>query len=133
MRATRLTGYFERLQIRYTHSRPHISDDNAFIESLFATLKGRASFPEYFRDIHEARAYVDALMGWYNERHMHSKLDYLTPDQMDQGEGTKIQARRNDVLTRARTLKPNRFGSRSLCLRVPKSVKLTFHEGVSYS
>ena len=72
-------------------------------------------------------------MGWYNERHMHSKLDYLTPDQMDQGEGTKIQARRNDVLTRARTLKPNRFGSRSLCLRVPKSVKLTFHEGVSYS
>ncbi len=31
--------YPERLQIRYTHSRPQISDDNAFIESLFETLK----------------------------------------------------------------------------------------------
>jgi transposase InsO family protein len=133
MRSTRLTGFLERLQIRYTHSRPHVSDDNAFIESLFATLKGRASFPEYFRDIEEARAYVDALMAWYNGQHMHSKLDYLTPDQMDQGAGPEIQAKRNSVLTRARRLKPNRFGSRSLCLRVPKSVKLTFHEAVSYS
>jgi transposase InsO family protein len=133
MRSTRLTGYFEQVHIRYTHSRPHVSDDNAFIESLFATLKGRASFPEYFRTLEEAKTYVDGLMAWYNGKHMHSRLDYLTPDQMDRGEGPEIQARRNAVLTRARGLKPNRFGTRSLRLRVPKSVKLTFHEVVSYT
>ncbi|QQS03227.1 MAG: IS3 family transposase [Fibrobacterota bacterium] len=133
MRATRLTGFFEKIEVRYTHSRPHVSDDNAFIESLFATLKGRASFPEYFRTLDEARAYVDALMAWYNGEHMHSRLDYLTPDQMDQGKGPEIQAKRNAVLTRARGMKPNRFGSRSLCLRVPNSVKLTFHEAISYT
>jgi hypothetical protein len=57
--------------IGYTPCRTHVSDDNAFIETLFATLKGRASFPEYFRTSEEARTYVDALMGWYNGQHMH--------------------------------------------------------------
>jgi putative transposase len=89
MRSACLKGFFERLQVRCTHSRPHVSDDNAFIESLFATLKGRASFPEYFRTIEQARTYVDSLMAWYNQHHMHSQLDYLTPEQMDAGDGNR--------------------------------------------
>jgi len=90
MRATRLTGFFEKLEVRYTRSRPHVSDNNAFIESLFATLKGRASFPDYSHTLDETKTYVDALMAWYNGHHMHSRLDYLTPDQMDQGKGPQI-------------------------------------------
>jgi putative transposase len=133
MRSACLKGFFERLQVRCTHSRPHVSDDNAFIESLFATLKGRASFPEYFRTIEQARTYVDSLMAWYNQHHMHSQLDYLTPEQMDAGDGPEVQAKRNRVLDVARAAKPKRFGSRTLRLRVPKSVRLTFHEVVSYT
>lgn len=133
MRSVCLKALFERLQVRYTHSRPHVSDDNAFIESLFAILKGRASFPEYFQDLDQARTYVDALLGWYNGVHMHGSLDYLTPDQMDQGMGPEVQAKRNEVLAEARALRPNRFGSRRLRLRVPESVKLTFHQVVSYT
>lgn len=133
MRSANLKNFFERLQVRCTHSRPHVSDDNAFIESLFATLKGRASFPEYFKTIEQARTYVDSLMAWYNQGHMHSQLEYLTPDQMDAGDGPKVQAKRNQVLDKAKGDRPGRFGSRTLRLRVPKSVRLTFHEVVSYS
>jgi branched-subunit amino acid ABC-type transport system permease component len=65
-----------------THSRPHVSDDNAFIESLFATLKGRASFPEYFRTLDEAgpnvRGRTHDLKRWFmmlqTEINQHDKL-----------------------------------------------------------
>lgn len=132
MRSKSLSDLFEKLEVRATHGRPHVSDDNPFIESWFSVLKGRASFPEYFKDIQQARAYVESLVKWYNEQHMHSRLDYLTPEQMHQGQGEGIQRRRNEVIDRARALRPQRFGSRKLRLRVPTAVRLTFHEAVSY-
>jgi transposase InsO family protein len=133
MRAKALKSLFDQLEVRYTHGRPHVSDDNAFIESWFSVLKSRASFPEYFRDIEQAREYVGAMVEWYNGQHMHSRLDYLTPEQMDQGVGEPIQAHRNEVIERARALRPQRYGSKKLQLRVPTKVRLTFHETVSYN
>jgi putative transposase len=132
MRSVVLNKFFNRLEIRCTHSRPHTSDDNAFIESLFSVLKGRASFPEYFKDIVQAHAYVQALVEWYNTKHMHSRLDYLTPMEVEQGKADEIQARRNEVIEKARALRPQRFGKRKLYFRVPKAVRLAFHETVSY-
>jgi hypothetical protein len=132
MRSVVLNQFFHRLEIRCTHSKPHTSDDNAFIESLFSVLKGRASFPEYFKDIIQARAYVQALVQWYNTKHMHSKLGYLTPMEVEQGKADEIQARRNEVIEKARALRPQRFGNRKLYLRVPKVVRLVFHDTVSY-
>src|ERR1035437_7811500 len=76
MRSKCLSDLFDRLEVRCTHGRPHVSDDNAFIESWFSVLKGRASFPEYFQDIQQARAYMKSLVEWYNGQHMHSRLDY---------------------------------------------------------
>ena len=133
MRSKSLTGLFARLQIRCTHGRPHVSDDNAFIESWFSVLKGRASFPEFFEDIEQARQYIASIVAWYNGEHMHSRLDYLTPQQMDRGEGPRIQQRRNEVINKARAVRPGRFGSRKLTLRVPTAVRLTFHDTVSYA
>lgn len=133
MRSKNLTGLFAKLQIRCTHGRPHVSDDNAFIESWFSVLKGRASFPEFFEDIEQARQYIASIVAWYNGEHMHSRLDYLTPQQMDLGEGPGIQQRRNEVINKARAERPSRFGSRRLTLRVPSAVRLTFHDTVSYA
>jgi hypothetical protein len=96
-------------------------------------MKGRASFPEFFANIEQARAYITSIVAWYNGEHMHSRLDYLTPDQMDKGQGPEIQRRRNEVIHRARAERPSRFGSKRLTLRVPSAVRLTFHETVSYS
>ena len=49
------------------------------------------------------------------------------------GQGEQIQHRRNEVIEKARAERPQRFGSRRLRLRVPASVRLTFHEAISYS
>lgn len=133
MRSKSLTGLFANLKVRCTHGRPRVSDDNAFIESWFSVLKGRASFPEFFADIEQARRYIASVVSWYNGEHMHSRLDYLTPQQMDLGEGPRIQKRRNEVIQRAWDERPNRFGAKRLRLRVPNAVKLTFHETVSYA
>lgn len=132
MRSKSLSALFEKLEVRATHGRPHVSDDNAFIESWFSVLKGRASFPEYFRDIQNARGYVKSLVDWYNSQHMHSRLDYLTPEQMHKGEGEQIQRRRNEVIDKAREQNPKRFGTRRLRLRVPTEVRLNFHETVTF-
>lgn len=133
MRAKHLSDLFEKLEVRATHGRPHVCDDNPYIESWFSVLKGRASFPEYFKDIEQARRYVGSLVRWYNEQHMHSRLDYLTPIEVYEGRGEEIQRRRNEVVEKARAERPQRFGSRKLRLRVPSEVRLKFHEMVSYS
>jgi hypothetical protein len=50
-------------------SRPAVSDDNPFIESLFRTLKYRPDHPmRRFADIEEAVASIEAFVRWYNPR-----------------------------------------------------------------
>jgi hypothetical protein len=89
MRSTRLTEFFERPEVRYTHSRPHVSDHNAFIEGLFATLEDRASFPEYFHTLDQARTYVDALMTWYNGSTCTADWTTLRPTRWIRGKDRK--------------------------------------------
>jgi len=45
------------LGITKTHSRPHVSNDNAFSEAGFKTLKYRPNFPARFGCIEDARSY----------------------------------------------------------------------------
>lgn len=56
MKHEQLVGMLRQMQVRITRSRPNVSDDNAYIESLFATFKSRAGYPEYFGNLDEARA-----------------------------------------------------------------------------
>lgn len=54
--------------------------DNAVAESFFATIKtellDRQSWPTRTR---ATTAIFDWIEGWYNTRHRHSTLDYLSP------------------------------------------------------
>lgn len=68
------------LGITKTHSRPHVSNDNPYSESLFKTLKYRPEFPELFGSIQDARSFCRAFFIWYNEDHKHSGIAMLTPE-----------------------------------------------------
>lgn len=46
MRSKDLKSLFEKLHVMSSHSRPHTSNDNAFAESIFATMKSRVVYPE---------------------------------------------------------------------------------------
>lgn len=124
MKHEKLVEMLRQLQVRITRSRPHVSDDNAFIESLFATFKTRSGYPEAFGNLEEARAFCAQFVAWYNTAHRHSRLDWLTPEEVYTGKAESIQAHRNRVLEEARKTHPSRFGSRRKTFSAPLPVTL---------
>jgi putative transposase len=62
-----------------SHSRPRVSNDNAFSEAQFKTLKYQPDFPGCFREAEQARTWCAEFFDWYNHRHQHSGLALFTP------------------------------------------------------
>lgn len=124
MKQADLMDMLRQLKVRVTRSRPHVSDDNAFIESLFATFKSRIAYPESFGSLDEARDFCARFVSWYNTSHRHSALDSLTPDEVFNGQAEQIQSHRNTVLAQAHISYPERFGRRRKSFRMPGPAKL---------
>ena len=52
--------------VKPSYSRPRVSDDNAFVESLFRTAKYRPEFPTTgFADLRAAREWAHRFVHWY--------------------------------------------------------------------
>jgi len=71
----------EKLGVRESFSRPRVSNDNAYSESLFKTLKSNILYPERFNTIEDAKKWVASFVDWYNNKHLHSRIGYVTPMQ----------------------------------------------------
>lgn len=105
-----LKATLENLGVLMSYSRPHVSDDNPFSESLFGTMKTRPEYPQRpFASIEEARAWCVAFVCWYNETHRHSAIGYVTPSQRHRGESDEIIAKRDLVFEQARQRHPERW------------------------
>jgi putative transposase len=105
------------LDVARSHSRPRVSNDNAFSEAAFKTLKYCPAFPDHFDDIDHARAFSKEFFDYYNHEHYHSGLGLHTPASVHFGTAEKIRADRAEVLTTAYTRNPERF---SRCPEPPK-------------
>ncbi len=114
MKGISLMALLTDLNVEISHSRPRVSNDNPFIESLFKTLKYRVSYPLRFRDLDHAREWLSDFVHWYNTEHLHSAIGHVTPKQLRSGEAKTIFERRNAVMQQARTDYPERWGSRAL-------------------
>ena len=98
------------LGVQASFSRPRVSNDNAFAESLFRTAKYCPLWPERpFDTLEEARQWVQRFVQWYNEEHCHSGLKYVTPGQRHRGEANDLLAHRREVYGRARLQNPTRW------------------------
>ena len=96
--------------ISSSHSRPRVSNDNAFVESLFRTLKYCPMWPSQgFESLEAAREWAKAFMHWYNNEHKHSALKFVTPAQRHRGEDVQILAERQAVYERAKAKNPSRW------------------------
>jgi hypothetical protein len=110
MKGATMLATLQRLGIVPSFSRPRVSDDNPFPESLFRTLKYRPEYPSRpFASIEDARAWVAAFVRWYNTRHLHSALRFVTPEDRHAGRETGILERRREVYERARRRRPERW------------------------
>ena len=99
----------QQLGIKPSFSRPSVSNDNPYSESLFRTLKYRPSYPaQPFTDLHAARLWVHDFVEWYNKEHRHSAIKFVTPVQPHAGGDAKIQAYRKQVYEQARLENPMR-------------------------
>jgi len=99
------------LEVTRSHSRPRVSNDNPYSESLFKTLKYGPEFPERFGSLSEARHFMDTFTNWYNHEHRHTGIGLHTPADVHFGLATGKAADRRSVLTDARARHPHRFGT----------------------
>lgn len=97
------------LGVKPSYSRPRVSKDNAFVESLFRTAKYRPEYPSSpFTTLDEAREWAAPFVRWYNEVHLRSGIRYVTPAQRHAGEDAGILGRRHQTYQAARTANPGR-------------------------
>ena len=112
MKGATMKATLDALGITASYSRPRVSDDNPYSESLFRTLKYRPEYPrEPSQDIAQARAWVAAFVDWYNLEHRHSAINYVTPEERHAGEHLALLKHRTAVYEAARTRHPKRWTS----------------------
>jgi putative transposase len=70
------------LGIAASHSRPRVSNDNAFSEAQFKTQKYQPDYPGRFDQIAHANRWCADYFDWYNFSHHHSGLAGFTPEQV---------------------------------------------------
>lgn len=92
-----------------SYSRPRVSNDNPFIESLFKTLKYTAGYPGHFKNLEHARMWMANFVNWYNTEHRHSSIGYVTPQQRRSGDYKNIFSQRNQAVAHARERNPERW------------------------
>ena len=109
MKSKTLGQFYADLGVTKTHSRPHVSNDNPFSESLFKTLKYRPEFPPRFGSHEHARGCSSDLFTWYNHEHHHSALAHVTPHDLHYGLAEQRLAERAVVLEAAYHAYPERF------------------------
>lgn len=97
------------LEVKKSHSRPHVSNDNPYSEAQFKTLKYSAGFPERFGAIEDARSFCRRYFQWYNHMHRHSGIGMMTPATVHEGRAETAYAARQAVLDQAFGAHPERF------------------------
>lgn len=110
LKATTVLAMLYWLGVKPSYSRPRVSDDNAFVESLFRTAKYRPEFPARgFADLDTARRWGAEFVRWYNVEHRHSGIRYVSPAQRHAGHDVAILAARHELYAQARQRHPARW------------------------
>lgn len=125
MKGSTMLATLEQLGVMPSFSRPSVSNDNPYSESLYKTLKSRPWYPHKpFGSLEEARNWVEEFVLWYNLEHRHSKLEYVTPNERHIGQDKAILAHRRAVYQRAKEANPERWSGQTRHWAAPVEVIL---------
>jgi transposase InsO family protein len=124
MKGATLLATLEWLGVVTSFSRPRVSDDNPFSESLFRTLKYCPAFPSNpLSSIEEWRKWVKEFVDWYHAE-PHSSIKFVTPSDRHEGKDGEILARRTFVYENAKALNPCRWSGSTRNWDPIRAVKL---------
>jgi putative transposase len=109
MKGASLLETLYKLGITSSKSRPRVSNDNLYAESVFRTCKYRPDFPyKGFATIVDARTWVFEFVRYYNHEHRHSGIGHLTPVQRHNGLEDQIFQKRTAIYEAAKLRHPER-------------------------
>ena len=98
----------QRLGAVPSFSRPRGSDDNPYSEVQFRTLKYHPDYLDHaFPDLVRARAWVKQFARWYNTKHQHSSINFVTPHERHSGIDRDVLTSRDVVYNQAKRRRPN--------------------------
>ncbi|MDX8380119.1 MAG: IS3 family transposase [Gallionella sp.] len=110
MKGATMLATLQALGVAPSFSRPAVSNDNPYSESLFKTLKYRPAYPrQAFENLLAARQWVGDFVKWYNEAHRHSAINFVTPAERHAGLDTALLAQRTFVYEAAKSKRPERW------------------------
>jgi putative transposase len=110
MKGATMLATLQELGVVPSFSRPSVSNDNPYSESVFRTLKYRPEYPEKpFADISGARTWVSGFVQWYNNEHRHSGIKFTTPQERHTGKDIEILVKRKLVYKQAKLENPIRW------------------------
>lgn len=126
MKGATMVATLQWLGVVPSLSRPKVSDDNPFSESLFKTLKYCPSFPlsGRFENLEAAKTWVEAFVDWYNNVHLHSGINWVTPASRHASHDQAILDQRKAVYEAARQQNPNRWSEGTRDWSRPNIVEL---------
>ena len=110
MKSATFLATLQSLGVVPSFSRPKVSNDNAYSESLFKHLKYCPIYPKHgFRSLEEAKGWVSTFVSWYNMEHRHSQIQFVTPHQRHAGLDKKILETRKKTYLKAKEKNPGRW------------------------
>ena len=110
MKGATMLATLQALGVMPSFSRPAVSNDNPYSESLFRTLKYRPAYPpESFVSLALARKWMTNFVQWYNHEHRHSAIGFVTPGQRHAGLDKTLLRNRTNVYEAAKRRCPQRW------------------------
>lgn len=127
MKGATMLVTMQMLGVMPSFSRPSVSNDNPYSESMFKTLKYCPQFPSKpFESIEAAKAWVEEFVIWYNTVHLHSGINFVTPESKHAGNDVAILSQRKIVYAKARTKNPERWSGAARNWKPIQEVKLNW-------
>lgn len=125
MKSATLLATLQWLGVQPSHSRPRVSNDNAYAESVFRTCKYRPDYPaDGFGTLDDARSWMLNFVTWYNTVHRHSGLNFVTPVERHTQKAAAVMCERVAVYGAARARHPRRWSGAIRDWSLPDSVWL---------
>lgn len=110
MKGATMLAKMHELGVAASFSRPAVSNDNPYSESLFGTMKGRPNYPRRpLQTLQQARGWLQRFVRWYNTEHRHSAIGFVTPDERHSERDVLILAKRDELYKAARARHPERW------------------------
>lgn len=120
-----LKARLTELGMLMSYSRPRVSNDNPYSEALFRTVKYCPEWPSKgFKSLSAVRDWMLTFEQAYNEQHLHSGIQYVTPADRHRGLDHERLEQRKAVYEEAKRQNPRRWSGSTRNWAQTESVSL---------